>query len=75
METKESTIWLRSDSDNLAGIVSANAFDNTRKGWLSINCSPISISLELTPEQMSALAFELQVAVRVIEERQTSAAA
>lgn len=75
METKDNTIWLRNTAERTVGIISVTASKLEPTGWLVVNCSPLSISVDLTAEQMRALATQLLAAAAQIEERSKSAAA
>lgn len=75
METKQDkSVWLRNSVGNLAGIVSATPSKNERVGWLTMNLEPMSVTLDLSAEQMRALAAELEAAASVVEQREALAA-
>lgn len=75
METKQDkSVWLRNSVGNLAGIVSATPSKNERVGWLTMNLEPVSVTLDLSAEQMRALAAELEAAASVVEQREALAA-
>lgn len=75
METNDTSIWLRNSAGSLSGIVSAQAAKNERMGWIAINCQPMAVTVDLTVEQMRALAAELNAAADQIEQRDKAQAA
>jgi len=74
METKDNTVWLRNSVDSLVGIISVTASKLEPRGWITVNCSPMSMSVDLTPEQMRALASQLIAAAAEVEQRLQSSA-
>lgn len=70
MSNAKEDIWLKNSHGEVMGCLGVTAYSSDRKGFITLVMGPASLTIDLTPEQLHALAFHCSSVAQDIEIRE-----